>query len=150
MAYSTAAEVQADFPSVTFTDDATSKVKLANIPGYIAEADALIDSYLAVRYSTPVTAGATALELLRYYSRALVADRIKGMLEIKQQTNTQANQNVRTGLSTKEIIKTLENYRDGSALLIGATELEVYGNVGSLAYGLSGRTPRFSLSNDDW
>ncbi len=151
MAYSASADIQADFPSVTFSDDAASKVKLANIPSYIADADALIDSYLATRYTVPVTGNATAVNLLRFYSRSLVSDKIKGLLEIKQATNQATNQNVRTGLSTKDIIKILEDYRDGTAVLPGA-EL---GNplVAAATFssgGIGSQTTRFVKDEEQW
>lgn len=150
MAYAVVTDVQEDFPSVTFTDDADSKVKLASIPNFITDADALIDSYLAVRYVVPVV-GAAALPVLKFYSRSLVADKIKGLLEIKQQTNERANQNVRTGLSTKDIIKILEGFRDGTSVLPGADLSPLPVGSGSFSSGgIGGRTTRFIKDEEQW
>lgn len=152
MAYSTVDDIKEEFSStVTFTDDASSKVKLASIPNYIADADALIDSYIGARYTVPVTGGPVSLSVLRFYSRMLVADKIKGILEIKRETSDRAQQNPRTGLSTKDIIKILEGYRDGTSVLPdGELATDPYG-AGKFAYGGTGiQTQRFTKDDDAW
>lgn len=150
MAYSEVTDIQKDFPSVIFDDVATSKVKLADIPEYIDDADALIDSYLAARYVVPVVA-TTALGVLRFYSRSLVSDKIKGLLEIRQQSNDRANQNVRTGLSTKDVIKILEDYKNGKSVLPGAELAFPDINSSTFAKGGTGiKTQRFYKDEEQW
>lgn len=148
MPYSTEDDILEDFPSVTF--DENSKVKLASIDNFIADADSVIDSYLAARYVVPVT-GTKSLAVLKFYSRSLVSDKIKGLLEIKQQTNERANQNVRTGLSTKDIIKILEGYRDGTSILSDADLAEAtVGGASFASGGVGGKTQRFNKDDDAW
>ncbi len=121
MAYCTYTEVEADFKDTTFTT--TTNVKIADVTQFIVEADALINSYVGMRYSVPVTAGADALSLLKLYSRSLVANRIRSLLEVKQEKNTDANQNVRSGLSTANVLKLLEQIKNDEIKLDGATLL---------------------------
>jgi hypothetical protein len=151
MAYSTTADIQQEFPTLTFTDDDTSKVKLASIPDFIADADALIDSYLGARYVVPVDGGDASLAVLKFYSRSLVADKIKGILEIRRETSDRAQQNPRTGLSTKDIIRILEGYRDGTSVLPDAEGVDDSFSAGAFAYGGTGiQTQRFSKDVDNW
>lgn len=149
MPYSTPDQIKRDFPAVKFTDDPTSKVKLSDLPEFIEDADSLIDSYLAPRYVTPVTSP-VAVKVLRLYSRSLVADKIKGLLEISAAgSNGAYNQNVRTGLSTKDVISILEGVRDGDSQLIGADLLVSKSISGAIGAGGS-QTTRFSRDEDQW
>jgi hypothetical protein len=130
MAYSEVSDIESDFKDIEFLAAAatpTSLVTEEDVDQFITEADALINSYLSMRYETPVTGGSEALELLKLYSRSLVASRIKGIMQVKQATNTDANQNVREGLSTKDVLKLLEDLRDNKTSLTGATLLAVSG-----------------------
>lgn len=146
MAYCTAADVQEDFPGTTFSS--TSKVTLASLSNHITDADALINSYLAGRYEVPVVATA-ALATLKLLSRSLVADKVKGLLEIKQATNQNANQNVRSGLNTRDVMKLLEDLRDGKSQLTGAALLLAGGGISSFNVG-STRETRFKTGEDQW
>lgn len=80
MGYCTAAQVQLEFKELTFS--ATSAVKSAQVDEFIAEADAEIDSIIGVTYQLPIV-GTQPLLLLRRISRALVADRVAGILEVR-------------------------------------------------------------------
>lgn len=125
MPYCTTDLVQADFKELPLTT--TSLVKIADVTQFIVEADALINSYVGQRYTVPVASG-NALELLKLYSRSLVTARIKRLLEVKQEKNTDANQNV-VGvlLSPSMVMKLLADIRDGSLALAGATLLNSSG-----------------------
>lgn len=121
MAYATTAEIQADFKDTTF--DSTSNVKDTEVTQFIVEADALINSYVGARYIVPVAAG-EGLQMLKLFSRCLVTARIKKILEVKQDKNTDANQNVVGVLfSPSQVMKLLESIRDDKLELIGATPL---------------------------
>lgn len=146
MAYSTFAEVAAEFKQQTF--DATSNVTDTDVTNFIVEADALIDSYVGMKYSVPVTAGA-GLNLLKMLSRNLVANRVKGILEVKQENARDANQNIRSGLSTPEILKILTNIRDGNLSLEGATSLIVAGGFYSYNYANDVK-PVFEKDTKQW
>lgn len=126
MPYSTNAEVQADFKQMEFTTE--SNVTATDVDQFILESDALINAYVGQRYVVPVTAGTSALALLKLFSRSLTACRVKAILEAKQQTSKGADQNVRTDLlSYRDVIKELEKLRDGEIALDGATPLVVGG-----------------------
>ena len=146
MAYCLAADIQKDFPGVVF--DTTSKVKLADIPDFITDADALIDSYLSARYVVPVT-GSESLAVLKFYSRTLVSDKVKGLLEIKQQTNQNANQNVRSGLTSRDILKLLADLRDGNSQLPDAVLAKSGGGINSFNVK-NGVVPEFKKDTEAW
>ncbi len=119
MAYSTSTEVTSDFKNITFST--TTMVTTADVDQFIVEADALINSYIGMRYSTPVAADASTLALLKLFSRTLVADRIKKIMEVKQTTNTTANQDVRGAYSTRDVMSQLKQIQNGDLKLSGAT-----------------------------
>lgn len=119
MAYSTSAEVQSDFKNLPLST--TTMVTLADVEQFIVEADALINSYVGMRYETPVTADASTLALLKLFSRTLVADRVKKIMEVKQTTNQSANQDTRGAYSTRDVMLALKQIKDGDLKLSGAT-----------------------------
>lgn len=119
MAYSDVADVESEFKDLSFTT--STNVTSDDVDQFIIEADALIDSFLVKRYVTPVTSGTVSLELLKLYSRSIVADRVRGILANKQASNTSANQEVRQGLSRSAVIKELMGLRDGLTSLPDAT-----------------------------
>lgn len=121
MAYTSYTEIESDFKDITFA--AGQNVTDSDVTQFIAEADALIDSYVGQKYVVPVTAGG-GLVLLKLYSRCLVTARIKRLMEVKQEKSTDANQNVTSVLlSPSQIIKQLEAIRDDKTSLEGATLL---------------------------
>lgn len=129
MAYCTYQEVQSDFKSLDLT--ATSLVTITDVQGFITESDALINSYLGMRYKVPIISG-PALDLLKLYSRSLTSLRIKRLLEVVQTVNTEANQVVKlTLLSEKDVIQNLKDIRDGKAILPGTPELTKAGGFNS-------------------
>lgn len=135
MAYTTKDEIQADFKDITF--DSSSNVTDTDVTQFIVESDALINSYIGAKYQTPVSAG-EGLQMLKLYSRCLVAARIKRLLEVKQQTSTDANQNVMTTLfSPTQVIKFLEDIRDDKLPLPGASLISSTGGFFSSNYSNS-------------
>ncbi len=120
MAYSAHADVAAEFKATTFSS--SSLITSTQVTEFIAQADALIDSYVGMKYIVPVTAGASALKLLKLFSAVLTADRVRKILEVKQATNKDADQNPR-GMSPVDVMKQLKDIRDGNLLLDGATSL---------------------------
>jgi hypothetical protein len=146
MAYCTTADIQEDFPSVVF--NATAKVTLTSLVNHIVDADAIINSYLAGRYSVPVV-GAEAVPVLKAYSRALVANKVRGILGIKQATNQGANQDIGSGLTTAQVMRALEGLRDGDSQLPGASLALVNGGIASFNVGAA-RERRFRTDEDQW
>lgn len=122
MAYSTSSDVSSEFKNLTFASG-TGFITSEDVDAFILEADALINSYVGQKYSVPVTAGASALALLKLFSRTLVADRIKKILEVKQLQNTAANQETRGAFGTKDVLAQLQKIANGDIALDGATPL---------------------------
>ena len=146
MAYCTASDIQEDFAGMSFTSG--SKVTAEAVGNFITDADALINSYLAGRYSVPIT-GTAALATVKLLSRSLVADKVKGILEIKQATNQGANQNVRSGMSTRDVLRMLEDLRDGKAQLTDATLVTAHGGISSFNVR-EGKTSEFQKDEQQW
>ncbi len=122
MAYCTKEEIGAEFKSVIVFSDSTN-VTAAAVNGYIAEADALINSYVGKRYSTPVATG-EGVTLLKLISRSICVARVKLQMEVVQAKSADANQNVRSVLfSPSKCIEILEDIQKGNVDLIGATSL---------------------------
>jgi hypothetical protein len=147
MGYASTSEVQSDFKNTEFTT--TSNVTIADVEGMIIEADALIDSYLGQKFVVPITGGAQALALVKLFSRTLVADRIKGILEVKQATSKDAIQNVRSGLSTADVLKLLAQIRDDKMTLAGAEEQLINGGLYSFN-SANNITPIFKKEERQW
>jgi phage gp36-like protein len=147
MAYSTSAEVQADFKSLVFTS--TTLVTSADVAQFIAEADALINSYIGMKYAVPITADADTLNLLKLFSRTLVADRIKKILEVKQASSTSANQDVRGAYSTRDVMTSLNAIRKGELSLSGATSL-ISGAGFYSQNSTDNVTPEFKKGEKQW
>lgn len=80
MAYCTAAQVQAEFKDLPVDSD--SAISATDLGQWIEEFDAVIDSYVGVRYVTPVT-GDASLAILRMIEIWLVKSRILPILSVK-------------------------------------------------------------------
>ena len=122
MAYTTAAEIQADFKNIDFSATGAA-IATAAVTQFIVEADALINSFVGVRYVTPISSG-DGLNLMKLLSRSLVSARIRGMLEVKQAQSANANQNVQTAfLSVAQVMKILTDIRNDVLGVDGAVPL---------------------------
>lgn len=152
MAYCSYTDVQAEFKAVTFTLAAATPPSLVTqeqVTQFIVEADSLINSYVGSRYTVPVT-GTQSLSLMSLFSRTLVASRVRGILANKQQTNTDANQQVKSdGLSTKDVMKMLQEIRDGITPLTDAVLLNSTASFFSNNYDI-GTQPRFNKNRKQW
>lgn len=147
MSYCAVADVQAEFKAVTFTT--TSLVTSTSVTSFITEASALIDTYVGGRYVVPIT-GASALALMSLFARTLVADRVRGILANKQQTNTDANQQVKSdGFSTRDVMKALNDIKSGLAFLPDAILANPNASMFSNNYE-SGINPQFRKSTKQW
>lgn len=147
MAYCTVAEVESDFKNLDFKTN--TLVTSADVTQFITEADALINSYVGMKYEVPVAGGSGALGLLKLFSRTLVADRVKKILEVKQVQNTAANQDVRGAYSTRDVIKALEQIKKGELSLEGASPLVSGGGFYSNNYA-NGVDPVFKKDERQW
>lgn len=132
MAYATVDEIEADFKDMDFTT--SSNVKTADVTQFIVESDALIDAFIGMKYTAPVTTGA-GLNLLKLLTRSLVSARIKKIMEVKQEKSVDANQNVLgVLLSPSAVMKILNEIKEGSMALAGAEELVSNGGFYSENY----------------
>jgi hypothetical protein len=122
MAYSALADISAEFKNIAF--NSSTNVTDAAVNGFIAEADALINSYIGTRYTTPVTTAGDGLTLLKLLSRSLVSARVKTIMEVKSEKNTDASQNVRgILLSPSQCMKILNDIQQNNITLAGAAPL---------------------------
>jgi hypothetical protein len=122
MAYTTRVEIQGDFKDMVFTTK--TLVTSADVDQFIVEADSLINSYVGTVYTVPVTVAGDGKNLLKFLSRSLVAARIKSVMEVKQPTNTDANQNVVGVLfSPAQVMKVLKDIQNKDIALAGASSL---------------------------
>ena len=124
MGYCVLADVQNEFknsPTAAFALGAT--VTDTTVNAFIDEASALIDSYVGQKYVTPIT-GVQSLLLMSLYARTLAADRVRGILANRQQTNTDANAQVKSdGFSVKDVMAGLLNITRDVTTLVDAVEL---------------------------
>lgn len=147
MGYCVLADVQAEFKNITFS--AGLNVTDTTVTQFIAEGSALIDTYVGGRYATPIT-GPNSLLVMSLYCRTLVADRIRGILETKQVTNTDSNQNAKNpGLSTSDVIKALIQIQNGNTVLSDATLQNLNASFFS-NNSQNGVQPRFRKNRRQW
>ena len=83
MAYCTQAQVESEFADITFSS--TTKVTDTDVARFIAETDALIDGRLGLKYQVPIV-GASSLVIVRMIAIAIVAARVRKILEIQNST----------------------------------------------------------------
>lgn len=123
MSYTTPLEIQSDFKNLVLGAD--KNVTEDDVFQFIKEADALINAYIAARYTVPISPGVDPLnlpdsfQLMKTLSRAIVAERIRGILEVKNAGDRGANQNVRSGMSLADALKILKDLKSGDLDLVG-------------------------------
>jgi len=91
MAYTTLAKIKSMFRKIaieadTGTEANNTAITEEEVTEFMTDADALIDAILAQYYVTPIT-GTESLKLLDVVSKYLVADTIKGILELTTQSS---------------------------------------------------------------
>lgn len=126
MAYCTEAQVQAEFKQLDITS--TTAIKTAQIAEFIAEADAEIDAIIGTRYTVPVASG-NALLLCRMMSRALVRERVAGVLAIKS-GNDKTKQDASL-MKREDVIKLATKISKGEIAFEGADLINSDGGVKS-------------------
>lgn len=149
MAYSLNTDVAIEFKNMTFT--LTSFVTTADVDTFITQMDALIDSYVGAKYVVPITADASALALMQLFSVTLVADKIKKILEVKQDTNKDANQDVRGAYGTREVMSALLAIKKGEMVVSGATLIAGSGSGVIFSNNIANEVePEFEKSLEQW
>jgi phage gp36-like protein len=136
MAYSTVEQVQAEFRKLDIASCGTAVIT-AEVEEFIEEADSIIDSIIGKRYEVPVT-GASSLKILRYISRNLAADRIRGILVVRQAPAEELKQDVKGGPTRSELMKMLYAIANGDLPLTDAV-------IASTGQGVTS----FAIENDE-
>lgn len=147
MAYAETSDVAGEFKNITFSS--TTNVTSTDIENFIDQASALIDSYVGQKYSVPVTEGTSTLNLLKMFCVTLVADRIKKILEVKQETSKQLNQSTRGAFSTRDVLDMLVKIAKGELSLVGATSELADGGFYSNNYENNIET-KFKITKEQW
>ena len=147
MAYSTLAEVQAEFKKIDFT--MTSLVSDADVSSYIEQGDALIYSYVGKRYSLPIDPASEGFKLLKMISLGLAAERVRAVLEVKQVTNKDGAQNPRRPLDVQNLMKILKDISEGNVQLVGV-DLAVNGSGIYSENNYNSVVPEFNKSSTQW
>lgn len=144
MAYVTPAQIAAEFKSMTI--GATGPVNTTNLADFIAQADAEINSRLAVKYSTPIT-GTEALIIMQMISTYLVKARIQSILRVKtgkEDPDQDTADNLR-----KIAITLLDQLAKGTSILTDATLAVSADGVKSRASDDEVEN-HFDLESDQW
>lgn len=128
MAYCTEAQVQAEFKQLDISS--STAIKSAQVAEFIAEADAEINAIIGTRYTVPVTSG-DALVLCRLMSRAIVSDRVAGVLQIKS-GQAKADQDARKPMTRADALKLAERIAKGEIAFAGA--IPISGDDGVKAF----------------
>lgn len=147
MGYCQLTDIEGEFKNIAFTT--TSNVSTVTVTAFIAEASALIDTYVGGRYVTPIV-GVNSLLVMSLYCRTLVADRIRGIIESKQVTNTDSTANAKNpGLSTSDVIKALTQIQNGNTVLGDAALQNLNASFFS-NNSQNGVQPRFRKNRRQW
>jgi phage gp36-like protein len=131
---------------VTF--DTTTKVTAAQVTQMIDEADAQIDATIGQKYEVPVTAGTSALNLLKRISVWLVISEIAPIFEVKTGGDSKAEQ--KPGRDEyKKANDILSKIASGEITLDGATQLGSHAGVKSYV-SENDLEPTFQKDEDQW
>lgn len=120
MAYAVLADVLPEFKNTVFTD--SDFITPANIAAFIDQASAFINAYLNAVYTLPVTGDADSLNMLKFLTVSLVAIRMRGILQVKQPSNTDANSEAGKSITYSQILKILADLKSGAIILTGADQ----------------------------
>lgn len=117
MSYAEIEEIQSEFKNLTFTD--TTLVSISDVESFILQANALINSYVAKRYTLPISCKTEGFQFLKMLAIGIVAERVRAILEVKQATNKDGAQNPRRPLDMANVMKMLKDIAEGNAPLVG-------------------------------
>lgn len=115
--YCESSHISGEFKGITFS--ASTAVTSTQVERFIEEADAEIDAKVGLKYVTPVT-GTESLKVLRSISIAIVASRVRAILEVKT-ADSRTEQAVRGGDPAKVAREKLDQIVKGTLLLSDAS-----------------------------
>ena len=145
--YCTTADVQSEFKNLQL--DTTTAVSTADVSGFITQAEALVNSYAGNRYLLPIDSGSEGFQILKMISIAIVADRIRAIMEVKT-SGKDAAQTVRRLMDSKAILQMLKDIYSGDIELVGGVALI---NNGSPLYSenvAQNVKPFFRMNKNQW
>jgi len=118
MAYTTVANVEAEFKSIDFSV-AGAAVTTGEVVEFISQADAHINGKIGRKYTVPVTA-TESLIILKTISTWMVADRVRKIAKVKDISLEELQQGLRPPGGRKEALEMVEQITDGTLLLSDA------------------------------
>lgn len=142
-AYATTAEVQEEFKAIDFTSSTTA-VTTTEIDRFLLEAQAEIHTYLATRYTIPIT-GTEALVVMRTISIWLVKSRIV-MIMRQKQVDVKGDQDVGPVSLRKQAIDWLKMLASGKMVLSDAPVIAT--NHGGMDSYLAGKDFCYDFDRD--
>lgn len=150
MAYTTYTRVASEFKDITFSS--TSSVTDTEVGTFIGEIDEYIDARIGGKYSTPIsdTTSPKSYKILTMISTAIVAEKVRRILEVKDTPSAEASQDgFRPVLSANEAKKMIEQIRKGELILSDATLLS--GGDGFKSYNYDNDIEfEFDVTKDNW
>lgn len=133
MTYCDVDDIKNEFKDIDFESE-SSQVTTAKVENFLLQSAGKINSYISNQYKVPVSSTdktvADAFNMLKAIQIAMVADRIKVILEVKD-VKDEVNQGVRTNKGTPLWQKELEDIRDGKILLLNVPGASEDGGVAS-------------------
>lgn len=133
MGYCVQADIEKEFPALSFSG--TTKVTTTALGDWIDQESAYIDSRIAVRYITPVTAGAEAMKVLKRICIFRVSERVKNAIEVKSNVSQADSEQKYTQNYVRTPNQDLKDIAEGKMILIGATLVNQGGSVSSFEAG---------------
>ena len=148
--YCEVSDIEANFKDLAFTNQ--TNVTIEDVESFILQADGLINTHIGAKYLVPITTGDMTLAMLKLFSVTLVSDRVKAILEVKQSTNNQANQDIRgTGLTTSKVLEMLKKIASGDMPLLDQTLIANNGQGLFYSNNYSNNvTPQFKKDVESW
>jgi hypothetical protein len=131
VAYTTAAAIQAEFKSLTFSG--TTAVTSDDVTEFIAQEEAALDGRLAKKYVVPIT-GTEALKVAKMLSTLYVKARIMDILAVKT-GDPKADQGSTGSSLRKRADEMVKQIVDGSFKLTDATSAESTDGVADYVSG---------------
>ncbi len=147
MAYAELEDIQAEFKGVTFSG--STHVTDDEVSAFIVQTDALINAYVSKRYLTPVSNTTDGFQFLKMICSGIVSERVRAILEVKQATNKEGNQNPKRPYDLSNATKLLKDIANGTLPLAGATVL----SAGSGLYSENSANdiqPEFRKNSAQW
>lgn len=147
MAYCTANDIKAEFPSFTYASSTDNGITEAEVTQWISDFSLYIDSQISNLYVTPVTANATALAVLKLICVDLTLGKMKEKLFLagggKQQSQLDQAKTL-----TDRAEKRLAALRKGDGVLAGASAAN--SPTGNTWGAKNGQEPVFDYDDQQW